>query len=75
MRYHFLFLFCIFSIAGYAQYDSSLDQTKKVDFIQVDAEISILPKKKSVEGEVNYQFKILSPQDSIFIDAKNMWRL
>lgn len=72
MRYQLLFLFCIFSIASYAQYDSSLDQTKKVDFLQVDAEISILPKKKSVEGEANYQFKILSPQDSIFIDAKNM---
>ncbi len=57
---------------GYAQYDNSLDQTKKVDFLKVDAEISILPKNEMVEGDANYYFKILRPQDSIFIDAKNM---
>jgi len=68
-----LLLFAVlFPLVGYSQYDSSLDQTKKVDFLQVDAEISIYPKSKSVEGEAKYQFKILSPQDSIFIDAKNM---
>ena len=68
-----LLLFAIvFPLFGYSQYDSSLDQTKKVDFLQVDAEISIHPNKKSVEGEAKYQIKILNPQDSIFIDAKNM---
>lgn len=68
-----LLLFAIvFPLLGYSQYDSSLDQTENVDFLQLDAEISIHPIKKSVEGEAIYQFEILNPQDSIFIDAKNM---
>lgn len=72
MRYHLLFFFHLFSIAGYAQYDSSFDQSEKVDFIRMDAEISILPEAKTIKGNVEYQFKILSAQDSIFVDAKNM---
>jgi len=72
MKQIFLLLAFFFPLYGYSQYDSSLDQYKKVDFLQLDAEISINPKNKSVDGEMKYQFKILSPQDSIFIDAKNM---
>jgi len=72
MKQILLLLAVVFPLFAYSQYDGSLDQTKKVDFLKVDAEISIFPKEKSVEGEANYQFKILSPQDSIFIDAKNM---
>lgn len=72
MKQILLLLAAVFPLFGYSQYDNSLDQSKKVDFLQADAEISIHPKNKSVEGEMNYQFKILSPQDSIFIDAKNM---
>ena len=72
MKYCLLLLFYIFSIAGYGQYDSAFDQSEKVDFITVDAEISIFPTTKTVKGNVNYLFKILSSQDSIFIDAKNM---
>ncbi|WP_245984131.1 M1 family metallopeptidase [Gillisia mitskevichiae] len=72
MKQILLLFALIFHFMGYAQYDSSLDQTKKVDFLQADAEISIFPKERRVEGEVNYNFTILIPQDSIFIDAKNM---
>ena len=72
MKQIFLLLTFVSYFIGYAQYDSSLDQSKKVDFLRVDAEVSVFPENKSVKGEANYHFKILSPQDSIFIDAKNM---
>ncbi|WP_144962929.1 M1 family metallopeptidase [Gillisia sp. Hel_I_86] len=72
MKQLFLLFSLAFYVVGYAQYDGSLEQTNKVDFLQMDAEVSILPQKKSVEGKVVYRFKILDPQDSIFIDAKNM---
>lgn len=72
MKKIFLLFALFFCFIGYAQYDNSLDQTKKVDFIQLDAEISIVPEINTVHGHINYKFEILSAQDSIFIDAKNM---
>ncbi len=72
MKQILLLFLLVFNFVGYAQYDSSLDQTKEVDFLQVNAELSIFPKEGLVQGEVSYEFKILHPQDSIFIDAKNM---
>ena len=72
MKYFHLLFVLIFPFVGYAQSDSALEQTKRVDFLRVDAEISIFPKSKRVEGLANYQFKILTKADSIFIDAKNM---
>ncbi len=72
MKQILLLFALVFHFMGYAQYDNSLDQTKNVDFLKVNAEISISPKNEIVEGDANYHFKTLSPQDSIFIDAKNM---
>ncbi|MGB8705616.1 MAG: M1 family metallopeptidase, partial [Gillisia sp.] len=43
-----------------------------MDFKKIDAEVSIYPVLKEVEGKVIYSFDILSKTDSIFIDAKNM---
>lgn len=72
MKQLLLILSFVLPFTGMSQYDSSLDQSKKVDFIQVDAEVSIFPKIKSVKGEVTYLFKVFDKQDSIFIDAKDM---
>ena len=47
-------------------------QTDFVDFKTVDAEISIFPHQKQLKGEVDYQFELLQPTDSIYIDAKKM---
>jgi len=72
MKQILLLFSLVFYYAGYAQYDSSLDQNKKVDFHQIDAEVTILPKSETVNGDVTLKFEILVLQDSIFIDAKNM---
>ncbi|HET8886188.1 MAG TPA: M1 family metallopeptidase [Salinimicrobium sp.] len=47
-------------------------QTDFIDFKNVNAEISIFPHQKSVEGAVTYKFSLLRAVDSVFIDAKNM---
>ncbi len=72
MKQILLLLSLVFYFAGYAQYDSSLDQSEKVNFLQIFAEVSILPKSKTVRGEVSFQFESLEQLDSIFIDAKDM---
>ena len=72
MKQTLLFFFLLFSYSSFAQYDSTLNQSGSVDFIQVDAEVTILPIKKMVKGEVVYRLNILKPLDSVFIDAKNM---
>jgi len=60
------FLVLLFPILSFAQ------QIDKVDFIKCDA--SVLPnfETRIVDGVVSYDFKVLSPIDSIRIDAKNM---
>jgi aminopeptidase N len=72
MKQTLLFLLLLLNYIGYAQYDSNIDQSKNVDFVQVDAEVSILPINKLVKGEAVYKFKTLRSLDSVFIDAKNM---
>jgi len=59
-------LVLLFPILSFAQ------QIDKVDFIKCDA--SVLPnfETRIVDGVVSYDFKVLSPIDSIRIDAKNM---
>jgi aminopeptidase N len=72
MKQTLLILLLLLNYIGYAQYDSIIDQSKNVDFLQVDAEVTILPINKLVKGEAVYKFKTLRPLDSVFIDAKNM---
>jgi aminopeptidase N len=63
MRLIVLLLFCFSSFA---------QQTTKVDFIKADVSVSPNPETKSIEGSVEYQFKVLSTIDTIRIDAKSM---
>ena len=59
-------LFLLFPILTFAQ------QIDKVDFIKCDASVAIEFKTKTVNGSINYEFKVKSEIDSIRIDAKNM---
>ena len=72
MKSCFLLVFSFFYFGCFAQFNPLFDQSLKVDFKNVAAEISILPKEKEVKGNVRYQFEILVATDSIYIDAKNM---
>ena len=72
MKSCFLLVFILFYVGCFAQFDPQFDQSSKVDFKNVAAEISILPKDKKVNGKVRYQFEILTTTDSIYLDAKNM---
>lgn len=47
-------------------------QTKYIDFKEVDAVLTVNPIGKSVNGSVQYTFEVLSAIDTIRIDAKNM---
>ena len=65
----FLFLFC--SVILTAQ-EKSLSQTDHFDFKNVEAYIEILPTIATVTGKVKYDFEILTAQDTLFIDGRNM---
>ena len=47
-------------------------QTSKVDFKDVNAQIAVLPSEGKVIGDVSYTFDVLQSTDSVFIDANNM---
>ena len=47
-------------------------QKSKVDFLSINAQLYLNPLEKSVGGNMQVKFKILEPQDSVFLDAKNM---
>lgn len=47
-------------------------QTDYVDFISVDAEIVIPKDSTRIWGKVDFDFKVLKSNDSVFIDARNM---
>ena len=66
MKHFGLFVFLLFGFCGYTQ------QTDYVDFKTAKITIGIIPNSSRVMGMVDYQFKILKPVDSIFIDAINM---
>jgi aminopeptidase N len=72
MKSCFLLVFILFYVESFAQFNPLFDQTSKVDFKNVVAEISILPKEREVKGKVHFQFEILAATDSIYLDAKNM---
>lgn len=67
-----LIVFSLFYSGCFAQFQPLFDQSLKVDFKNVDAEISIFPKEKKVKGKVHFLFDILAATDSIYLDAKNM---
>jgi aminopeptidase N len=50
----------------------SAQQTAKVDFKSLDAEISVNASDKSVAGKLTYQFDVRSKVDTVYIDAVNM---
>ncbi len=72
MKSCFLLVFSSFYFGCFAQFNPLLDQSLKVDFKNVNAEISIFPKENEVKGKVHFLFEILAATDSIYIDAKNM---
>ncbi|MDI9311145.1 MAG: M1 family metallopeptidase [Limnohabitans sp.] len=59
-------LFLLFTLVALGQ------QTKKVDFIKLDALVKPEFETKSVSGNCTYQFKVISPIDTIRIDAVKM---
>ena len=62
MKYLFLF------ITGFA----FAQQTQFVDFKSVNGQLKLNAIEKSVSGNVDYQFEVLKPVDTIKIDARNM---
>lgn len=63
MKYFLLLIFSAFSFA---------QQTEKVDFIEMNAVLTPIATSKSIEGKIDYSFKVKSAIDTIRIDAKNM---
>ena len=63
MKYFLLLIFTAFSFA---------QQTEKVDFIEMNAVLIPNATSKSIEGKIDYSFKVKSAIDTIRIDAKNM---
>jgi aminopeptidase N len=59
-----LFVLCPFFVFS--------QQTKKVDFKTLHADLSLHAGNKTILGTVNYTFEVLSSIDTIRIDAKNM---
>ncbi|NNK87127.1 MAG: M1 family metallopeptidase, partial [Flavobacteriaceae bacterium] len=47
-------------------------QTEVVDFKRAGVDVWIGPDEKIVYGSVSFEFEILKPTDSIYIDARNM---
>ncbi|WP_026915453.1 M1 family metallopeptidase [Christiangramia portivictoriae] len=47
-------------------------QIERFDFHKVDAHLKIDPTQKKVEGSVVYSLEVLYPDDSLFINGKNM---
>ncbi len=47
-------------------------QTKYVDFKSVTGQLNIVDSQKIIYGQVDYNFEVLQPIDTIKIDAKNM---
>ena len=68
----FLLLFVAFTSFAVAQVNPDLGQNQNVNYLQLDAEVSILPKAKTVSGKTIFKVEILNAVDSIFIDAKKM---
>lgn len=55
-----------------AQTDTATLQIKVADFTRAEADITILPHQKKVEGTLHFSFDILKETDSIYLDAHHM---
>lgn len=55
-----------------AQTDTQTPQLKVADFTRAEADISIFPEEKKVEGDLRFSFDVLEKTDSIFLDAHHM---
>ena len=72
MKQFLSIFFVAFTSLSIAQINPLLNQNENVDFLQLDAEVSIFPRAKVVSGKTFFKVQILNPVDSIFIDAKKM---
>lgn len=66
MKRYLLLVFLLFSFFGIAQHQD------KVDFTHADVSIEPIPLEKRINGQAVYQFEVLQPVDSVFLDAKNI---
>jgi aminopeptidase N len=62
----YLFLFYFISISVFSQ------QTLKVDFKKLNAQLSLDANYKKVNGKITYEFNVLTQIDTIKIDAQKM---
>lgn len=62
MKYFLIFL----SSFAFAQ------QTTKVDFKNLNANLTLDANQKTISGHVSYEFEVLSKVDTVRVDAKNM---
>ena len=71
MRKNLAILFSFCSVILMAQ-ENNISQTDHFDFTRVSAEVQIIPQKGQINGTVNYEFRILAQQDTLFVDGKKM---
>lgn len=78
LRFNFFTELKIFSCAfllffGFGFYaEVFAQQSDVVDFLKIEASLTLNPVEKKVNGGVVVHFKILKDTDSIYLDAKNM---
>ncbi|NNK52937.1 MAG: M1 family metallopeptidase [Flavobacteriaceae bacterium] len=66
MRQILILLFFFYPIGGIAQ------QTDVVDFLEIRANLTVIPFQKSIEGGIHLKFRTLKDVDSVYLDAVNM---
>ncbi|MEO1012192.1 MAG: M1 family metallopeptidase [Bacteroidota bacterium] len=66
MKQLVLFVFLLIALVLNAQ------NQDKVDFTHAQAQITLFPETKSIQGKVTYTLDALKDVDSVFLDAKNM---
>ncbi|NJW51417.1 M1 family metallopeptidase [Salinimicrobium oceani] len=62
----FLSFLALYSLGGVAQ------QRSAIDFTHLKAVVNIEPSKKAVSGDLSFSFDVVSPTDSLGIDARKM---
>lgn len=68
LQFFSLFQIFLFSIPSLCL----AQQISKVDFTSIDAEVTIHPQLKMVEGKASYKFNVLEGVDSLYIDARSI---
>ncbi|MGB7395297.1 MAG: M1 family metallopeptidase, partial [Pricia sp.] len=64
-----LLFFCLSMLPFFSAYAQRQPQ---VDFTRAEVSLAIDPAQKSVQGQVEYDFRVLQDVDSVFLDARNM---